>query len=569
MSAPHEGSSSNRASWRTAVALVVGAAAIGGVGVLLWWWVNASDPLLLDRPHDDLYLTLQYHDHGAEGRHLHRLPQSHPLPLVIADASLTLFGRSYAGLMLGQILLAAATMALLAGLAYSLAGPIAAMLTALFAAGMPLLLCGALTYDDHLTHILGATIAILLLRYSDGLRRPLPALVAGLLAGRLLADGFYPSLGFMAAASIALAAIGLAFETWIIDRSGPPIFERSTAVGQRVRRSLPYLGAATALGVGFLIGAHRQGGYGYFAYIFQGAAAPEFGVVSPWREPLSLLGIPAMIVEYHWGVPLALATLAGLASLFIRRVPKRYMLALWLLGLIVVASFSPKKNSFYTFSAAVAAAPIAGIGLSAWRGKIRSIVLGAACLLALAGIGRAAYGLTQKPIGPARGELAIRYLQNSPDVVLRPPDRYRDWTKDAAPALVKTVLCNTPSDAEAQVGIVGTNAGLGLFRFRACLAAPNLRFVPIEYAPADADFSATYWVSPRELPTPNIPPLSDLFAFHVRTVASNLDYAPDLAQREATLRRLSELAQGAAPLLVTPHMAVYAPLPDADFHHEN
>ncbi|MCB9487864.1 MAG: hypothetical protein H6684_03940 [Deltaproteobacteria bacterium] len=544
----------------TAACALIVVLAIGGMTALLFWWNHESEPVIRMSPHEDLQAVIVYHDHGDAQWHRDFAYRDHPLTLVFAGRAIDLFGRSYIGMMHFQTLLALIWMVLVTLLAWRIGGPWAGAIGAVAAAAMPVVLASATTFDDHLTNITAATLAVVCIYFSDGLRRFWMGALVGLIAGRATHDAFVPSNGVMVTLAVGSALAGTVLDSWFGRDDDDP--RRLTLRSPR-RLTLEATRVAlfvAAAAVAFYYVARDNGSLDYMAYIFDGLSDYERTAMGAKSGPGAPLAVPHFLIAYHWGRPLALAALSGAVLLFVTRAKSRYMLVFWTFGLVALVSISAKKNTYYIFPAVVGAAPLVGVAFSSMRGKYRRLVFIALGLaLAATSLARSTRAITTEPITWDWEDPYLAYVQNANDVVLRPPVTEVNWAKEDARRFVAALHARRGVRKIYPVAITGVDATWALFRFEVNLLEPNVRFLKPRAALADYERQYVDWVHLRIEAGKFDPTLRGLILSDINAVRGGLGPESDFAKETRSMRSVADEAAGYDLLLRTPNVLLFSP----------
>jgi len=410
---------------------------------LFAWWNATTEPVIVGRPHTFMGFALLYHHDPELAARSMDLPPD-PLLFRLSSAVMDRFGDSYAVMMSPQLALFALLIVILAAIGWRLGGTRAALLTAAFGASMPLVANGARIFDDHLFNMVMVSLCVALFLFWRRFPRPLPMAAAGLCAGLAMRNGFIASSGLLVLGTVAAAGLGVAAERFFDRPESPEPRMGKTAVG--VLQAV--LCVALFFLVFCLVSLRPEVHGGEAAAYYSRELGPQGRHASVFAEPLSLLAYPYFLARCDLGPFLTLAVLLGLAALFRGREKGRFVLSAWLFLPLLVLSFVSKKNFYYDDYAALAAAPIAGVGLAAipWK-RLRPFLAGALCLACFFYTG----GKLVFSEPPPRLSPVVRYFQTPPSFFLSSPRKAAYPEKEEARRFLEAMKARRP---EARPDIV-------------------------------------------------------------------------------------------------------------------
>ncbi|MCC6159677.1 MAG: hypothetical protein IT350_16615 [Deltaproteobacteria bacterium] len=414
-------------------------------------WNRRTQPIFAVRPHPMLPAAMQEFIRPGYGEYSAVVPRDKAL-LVWTSFALRHFGGDYVALMRAQLAVLALLIALAAVAAWPGGGAAAAIAAGAFVAFAPLTAELTLAFDDHLFNAAGVFVALALLAWSDGGRRRLVMLAAGLAAGAVLRGAFIPSNGLIALATVVFGALGLAAEHLVRERKSiTHVVATRHADSMRDLIARPALGAL-AMPAGFAlvaasIWASGRIQPGYYAGEWSRAFLPDELIP---HTPGAVWAYPWLVFHEQLGPVGTAFVLTGLAAVVAFR-PRG-------MGLWIGASLVPfalvvaiaKKNPYYDVYAVLAMLGLGGLGLAAIpRRAVRAVLI---IVFVLAGAAFTGHRLfTGRTIEGT--PLVMYHFQEQPGFWLNTP-RTEPWPEDDAATRIAAAIREIRPAGDALVLVV-------------------------------------------------------------------------------------------------------------------
>jgi len=513
-------------------------------------WSEATNPVFPQRPHSFVAFSL-LHYYGIPDHDDWDPYAWETMPTIMTSTLFQkVFGVGYRSIMMSQTFYFALTIILLSFIALRIGGPTAAILTAGFASFLPGLLAVSIAYDDHAFNLFLTTAAVAALLMSNKITRTWPLVAAGICIGIVMRHSFRPTVGILACAAVLSALGGMFFESLLNEKKSP-----ITAVSNSLKNYIPVLLRIALFLVCALIVGQRHGIGDHIVELSNEVTlAPER--YHPY-EPYSFFVYSILLVRSLLGPIVTLAAVVGIVGLFRHKTPHRFTLIAWFLGLNLALSIIPRKNDFYIFYVMIAAAPIAGVGISAfnkrWANFLGVLLIASSALFSL-------HCMSASPIIDAKAKV-FEYLDLPSRIFLQPPYVEKRTFREEVEEVLATIRRNKGA-REVKLVVMGSAHMDDEYMYYFKLLAPQVRLVGLMRAAKLPELDKDTYLMERIFEPGEHPMnLHELFRHSLETRQAFFEMKDDDPAEERLVRAYPDLLKMFKPVFESDGFTLFASNP--------